>query len=78
MDIVALEFICAVSVAREQIEIGTDLVEMEEALQNLKFVAPDHELLPVLETTIVHRRTGSVLVQEARRLRQCARKWDLD
>ncbi len=78
MDIVALDFVTAVAIAGEQIEIGTDLIAMEEALFSLRDLQPDHDLVSKLEGKIARCRSGSVLVGEARRLRSCARAWDLD
>ncbi len=78
MDIVALDFVTAVAIAGEQIEIGTDLIAMEEALLSLRNLQPDHDLVSKLEGKIAGCRIRGALGLEARRLRLCARAWDLD
>ncbi len=78
MDVVALEWLCAVSMAREQFESGTDLIELEEALRELRRAAPDHDLLPALEVKLASLKSGTAFVEHAKVLRLRARRFDLD
>lgn len=59
MDIVALEFLCYVSAAREQLDRGTDLELVLEAADALRALEPDHHLLPQLAIKILRLREAA-------------------
>ncbi len=52
MDIIAVEFLCCVAAAYEQLDRGNDLQLLTQVTESLRALEPQHHLLPELERKI--------------------------